>query len=131
MAGIRVIYDGDCPFCTAYTKYARLRERHGEVDLVNARENPALIADYAARGFDIDESFIVEVEGEVLTKGAAMAYIHAQLAPKWTGLPVLANAKVLNTVYPALRGTRNLTLRLLGRRQIRDKQCAKDSRLTT
>lgn len=131
MAGIRIIYDGDCPFCTAYTKYARLRERHGEVDLVNARENPTLITDYAARGFEIDESFIVEVEGEVLTKGAAMAYIHSQLAPKWTGLPMLANAKALNTVYPALRGTRNLTLRLLGRRRIREGQPPKNRRLTT
>ena len=115
---IRVVYDGECPFCVAYTKYARLKERHGEVDLINARENPDLMADYAAKGYEIDESFIVEVEGETLTHGAAMAYIHSQLAPKWTGLPFIANAKFLNTIYPALRGTRNLTLRVLGRKQI-------------
>lgn len=118
---IRVVYDGECPFCVAYTKYTRLKERHGEVELINAREHPALMADYAARGHEVDESFIVEVEGEILTHGAAMTYIHSQLAPKWTGLPFIANAKLLNMVYPALRGTRNLTLRLLGRRQIRPK----------
>lgn len=116
---IRVIYDGDCPFCAAYTNYARLKKRHGEVELIDARAHPGLIDDYAARGMDIDDSFIVETGDTTLTHGAAMAYIHSQLAPGWTGLPLLANAKMLNTVYPVLRGARNMTLRLLGRRKLR------------
>ena len=111
---IRILYDGQCPFCASYVRYARLRRRAGEVDLVDARQAPDLVADYAARGHRIDDSFIVDDGDRVLTGGAAMAFIHGQLAPGWTGLPLLANARVLGAVYPALRAMRNGALRVLG-----------------
>ncbi|MEM9988589.1 MAG: DCC1-like thiol-disulfide oxidoreductase family protein [Pseudomonadota bacterium] len=116
---IRILYDGDCPFCAKYTQYTRLKRRHGDVELINARERLDLVEAYAAQGHDIDESFIVEVEGHVLSRGAAMAYIHANLAPKWTGLPFLAHQGFLEAIYPTLKGGRNFVLKLLGRKKIR------------
>ena len=111
---VRVLYDGACPFCASYVRYARLRERVGAVELIDARQAPDLVATYAARGHLIDDSFIVDDGARVLTHGAAMAFIHGQLAPRWTGLPMLANARLLEAVYPSLRAMRNGALRLLG-----------------
>ena len=114
MAAVRILYDGQCPFCASYVRYAQLQRRVGEVELVDARQAPDLVADYAARGHRIDDSFIVDDGGHVLTGGAAMAFIHGQLAPGWTGLPLVANARLLGAVYPALRAMRNGALRVLG-----------------
>ena len=115
---IRILYDGECPFCTAYARYARLRRRVGEVDLIDARQAPDLVEDYAAQGYEIDESFIVNTGDAVLTGGAAMAYIHGNLAPRWTGLGLLTNPRMLATVYPSLRWMRNSALRAMGRKPI-------------
>ena len=119
---IRVLYDGECPFCTAYTRYARLQRRVGEVDLIDARRAPDLVEAYAAEGHEIDESFIVDTGDAVLTGGAAMAYIHGRLAPRWTGLSLLTNDRLLAAAYPILRGMRNGALRAMGRRPIRAKR---------
>ncbi len=116
---IRILYDGECPFCSAYTRLARLRQRVGEVELIDARGVPDLVEDYAARGFEIDESFIVDTGKAVLTGGAAMAFIHGKLAPRWTGLPLLANPRLLTKAYPSLRACRNAALRAMGRKPIR------------
>lgn len=119
---IRIIYDGECPFCVAYTSYTRLKAAHGRVELVDARTDPFVVEEYAARGHEIDDSFIVEVDGRTLTHGAAMAFIHANLAPRWTGLWLLANPRLLDFVYPALRGGRSVALGLLGRGPIRPRR---------
>jgi len=116
---VRILYDGACPFCVNYVRYARLRRRVGEVELVDAREAPGLVEAYAARGHEIDESFIVDPGEAVLSHGRAMAYIHANLAPSWTGLPMLANPKLLEAVYPFLRAGRNGALKVLGVSKIR------------
>jgi len=111
---VRILYDGACPFCSAYVRYSRLKARIGEIDLVDARQAPDLVSAYAADGYAIDDSFIVDDGRRVLVHGAAMAFIHGQLAPRWTGLPLLADPRLLDAVYPALRSMRNGALRLLG-----------------
>jgi len=116
---IRILYDGECPFCAGYVAFARLRQRLGEVELIDAREATELVERYAAEGHDVDESFIVDTGETVLSHGAAMAFIHGNLAPSWTGLPLLANEKLLQTVYPSLRAMRNGALRVLGVSKIR------------
>jgi predicted DCC family thiol-disulfide oxidoreductase YuxK len=119
---LKVLYDGACPFCRSYVAYARLRKRVGEVEVIDARERLDLVEDYAAWGHDIDESFIVDTGEEVLTHGAALAFLHAKMAPAYTGLPLLANPRLLAAVYPSLRAARNAALRLLGVPPIRSGQ---------
>ena len=45
MQNVTLIYDGECPFCSMYAKYMRLKEASGGLQLINAREgdHPAVI----------------------------------------------------------------------------------------
>ena len=61
MATLRIIYDGDCPFCSSYVALLRLREQY-DVRLVDARKEPALAAQY---GLDLNEGMIVDLDGKV------------------------------------------------------------------
>ena len=45
MSTLRIIYDGDCPFCRSYVALLRLRERY-DVQLVDARKERAAAAEY-------------------------------------------------------------------------------------
>lgn len=116
---IRIVYDGDCPFCANYMRFAQLRRRVGEVELIDGRVAGDIVDAYAARGFEIDESFIVDTGDVVLTHGDALRFIHTNLAPRWTGLPYLTHPELLKRVYPSLRGIRNGTLKALGISPIR------------
>jgi len=95
-------------------RYARLKQRVGDIELIDAREASDLVKDYADQGHLIDESFIVDTGDAILTHGAALGFIHGKVAPRWTGLPYLTNPKMLEAIYPSLRGMRNLALRFLG-----------------
>jgi predicted DCC family thiol-disulfide oxidoreductase YuxK len=110
-----VYYDGDCPFCRSYVAYARLKERVGEVRLVDARTAPDKAAEFLARGYDLDKGFIVEEGGRIHYGAEAMAFINAELAPKATGLGLFADHGLLRLAYPFMRGARNLALAALGR----------------
>ena len=38
-----LVYDGDCPFCSAYVRFVRLRDAVGTVHLVDAREGGPVV----------------------------------------------------------------------------------------
>ena len=57
--GAQIVYDGDCPFCSAYVSLLRLKSAAGPVTLTDARGHPDLVADLAARGFDIDTGMVL------------------------------------------------------------------------
>ncbi|NWG92327.1 MAG: DUF393 domain-containing protein [Parvularculaceae bacterium] len=116
-----VYYDGECPFCRSYVAFARLKERFGEVDLVDARTAPEKAAEFLSKGLDIDDGFIVEAEGRLFHGAEAMQLIHAELAPKSTGLSRLSDGGLLRRIYPVLAAGRRLTLKALGRKKINDR----------
>ena len=115
----RVIYDGECPFCARYVDMAKLRRKVGTVELIDARTRPDLVQAYAEKGYDLDEGMVVEHGGEVYFGGDAVWVINALLSENWF-LRRLSARSVTRFAYPALRGGRNLALRLLGRRKIRE-----------
>lgn len=114
---IRVLYDGECPFCASYVRMARLRQS-AEVQLLNARDRPDLVADYAARGFSIDDGMIVDLDGRVYFGWEAVWAINT-LASDNALLRRIGHRGLLKVAYPVLRSGRNLTLCLLGRKPIR------------
>ncbi|MEM1391605.1 MAG: DCC1-like thiol-disulfide oxidoreductase family protein, partial [Pseudomonadota bacterium] len=56
---VRILYDGECPFCAAYVKMARLKSLSGHVELLDARQHPALVTEHASEGRDIDQGMVV------------------------------------------------------------------------
>lgn len=120
-APIRIVYDGDCPFCSAYVRLLRLRENFS-VELVNARDHPQEVARIAALGLSLDEGMLVEI-GERRFHGGEAMHVLATLTGSSTLLNrlyagVFRSERLAGLLYPPLRAIRNLTLRLLGRRKI-------------
>lgn len=117
-----VVYDGDCPVCTAYTCNIAVNRSHGAV---NAREGGALVDDLTAKGFDLDEGMVVIREGRYY-HGADAVHMMA-LHSNRRGLLGKLNYLVFRSparsraLYPILRVGRNLLLRILGRKKINKK----------
>lgn len=119
---LSVVYDGECPFCSAYVRMARLRESVGEVDLVDARTRPDIVAEMRGRGLEINDGMFVQFQGQGYFGGDAM-HVLAMLSSSQAGLNRLTGAALsqrwlARALYPALRTGRNLALVLLGRAKI-------------
>lgn len=120
--GAWLIYDGQCPFCSAYVKYLRVRESLGTLRLVNARDGGPLVDEIVRAGIDLDEGMVLKV-GPTLYHGADCIHALAWLSTPSGGFNRI-NAAIFRSpflarwLYPVLRAGRNAALRLLGRRKL-------------
>jgi len=120
---IRVIYDGDCPFCQAYVNMLRLKEQY-TVELVDARGEHAILPEITSLGYDLDDGMVVEINGrffhgdEAMTRMALMTTQSGLLRrlTKWT----FTSERRSRYLYPILRGGRNMTLKILGHKKIKN-----------
>ena len=117
-----VLYDGECPVCDAYISLAQLRKLRPDLQILDARHEPALVAALRQDGFDINESILVCLGSQVYSGGAATRLI-SQLGSgnpfmRRTALYAIGGAPWSNALYPWLRAARNGLLRVLGRGQI-------------
>ena len=118
---IIIIYDGDCPFCRSYIALTRLREL-ANTFLLNAREEPGLCRELLDKDVSLDEGMVVVMNNEVHHGGDAINRI-ALLTNKNTifnkfAYFVFSKPVISKYTYPVLRGLRNITLRLLGKKSI-------------
>jgi predicted DCC family thiol-disulfide oxidoreductase YuxK len=117
-----VVYDGDCPVCSAYVRYMRLRESAGDVLLVNARHGGPWVDKVRAQGLDLNEGMALFYGGRIY-HGAECVHMLALLS---TGSGVFnrvnaflfSRPSIARFSYPVLRAGRNLLLRLLGRNRL-------------
>ena len=118
----RIVYDGDCPFCSRYVEKTRLDRALGKVELLNAREGGPLVDSLIRGGYDLDEG-IVLVLGERIYHGAdcmnalALMTSRSDLFNRMNAA-LFSSPRVAVVLYPVLRAGRNMTLRLLGRKKI-------------
>jgi predicted DCC family thiol-disulfide oxidoreductase YuxK len=117
-----VLYDGECPICRSYMALARLRTLQPEIQILDARQQPALVRDMRARGHEVNDSILVQLGDRVYEGGAATRLI-AQLGSanpllNRFALYMIGGAPWGSALYPYLRATRNLLLRVMGRRLI-------------
>ncbi|MEM8770331.1 MAG: DCC1-like thiol-disulfide oxidoreductase family protein [Pseudomonadota bacterium] len=125
---IYVIYDGECPFCSAYVRMVRLREVAGNVRLLDAREAHPVVDELKARGFDFDEGMALKI-GDAVYHGDECVHQLAMMSGPSNTLNALhfwvfKNPARSKFLYPFLRAGRNVALRLLGKRKIADAENA-------
>lgn len=120
---IKIVYDGDCPFCQAYVKMLYLKEQYA-VDLINARDGHPIVTAISEAGLDLDQGMVVELDGQFHHGEQAMTIMALMTADsgalrrltKWT----FKNKARSRTLYPILRAGRNATLKLLGHKKIKN-----------
>lgn len=110
-----IFYDGQCPFCTRYADFLRLKAEY-DVELRDARSGGA------PAGFDLDEGMLVVTE-DATYHGAMAMQVLALMSNESTLLQkfykaVFSSPERAGALYPVLRFLRNVTLAVLGRRRI-------------
>ena len=121
-ADIYVVYDGDCPFCSAYVRMVRLRKAAGAVHLIDARDDHPVVNALKAAGYDFDEGMALKIGNAVYHGDDCVHQLAMMSGPSglfnrfhyW----VFKSPARARALYPFLRAGRNLALRLLGKRKI-------------
>ncbi len=123
-AAMHVIYDGECPFCSAYVKLVRLREAAGKVVLLDARQPHPMVDKVLAAGFDLDEGMAMVIGDQILHGDEVIHRLALLSGPSgvlnrlnWWVFRSPTRSRLL---YPLLRSGRNLALALLGHKQLKD-----------
>src|SRR5687767_4747318 len=119
LGGMVIVYDGQCVFCSAYIRMLRLRAAAGPVHMLDARGNDRALVIKSATGLDLNTGMLV-IHGDRIYAGADAIHFISLLSSS-SGLVnrmlgrVFTSERAAQTLYPALRFGRNITLRLLGR----------------
>jgi len=115
-----LIFDGECPVCTAYS--CNVDAGSSQVKRVNARTLDADVQKALDAGVDLDEGMVVLHQGQ-LYHGAEAMHRMALLAPE-SGIrnrlnrALFGNLAIARAIYPTLRAGRNTLLYILGRKKI-------------
>ena len=125
-----LVYDGGCPFCNAFVKRLRIEESLGELELVDAREQPDVVASLRERGLDVDEGMVLELDGRYYHGDEALQRL-ALMSTRFgifnrVNAWAFSNPTISRLAYPMLRAGRNLALRLLRRGRIQGSHSHED-----
>lgn len=112
--GDYLLYDGECPVCAGFVKFAEFRRRHPELKLLDARHEPQLVAELRRDGYEINEGMVLVVDGQ-LHYGAAASEMLASYRSDLPAGKRAAMAAIGASPYPLLRGMRNALLRVRGK----------------
>ena len=112
---MNIIYDGECPFCSQFVKFLRIRKSLNEpVELIDARsDDPLAIA--AARKYDLDEGMLVQLGGRDYY-GSEAINILSLLSTKtgffnrFIGI-AFSNKKAARILYPFMKFSSNYKVR--------------------
>lgn len=118
-----LLYDGDCPVCSAYVAMARLRQLYPDLRIISARSEPALVAELRGRGYEINEGMVLRLDGAIHFGADAtreIAVLGRASRSRWrrAALGLIGTAPWASALYPWLNRGRRLLLRRLGRRPI-------------
>jgi predicted DCC family thiol-disulfide oxidoreductase YuxK len=119
---ITIVYDGECPFCSAFVRMTRLRDAAGEVRLADARSGDAAVRRVRAAGYRLDDGMAVILDDQIYHGDAAMTLIATLKTP--SGVVnravrlLFRSPRRARLLDPPLTWGRALTLRLIGRKRL-------------
>jgi predicted DCC family thiol-disulfide oxidoreductase YuxK len=119
---ILLVYDRECPACNAYCQVVRIRESVGDLRVVDARESSEVLDEITAQGLNIDQGMVLKMEGQFYY-GAdaihALALIGSRLGTlNRLNYWIFKSKTVSRALYPLLKASRNLLLKILGKTKI-------------
>ncbi|MCP1852777.1 MULTISPECIES: DCC1-like thiol-disulfide oxidoreductase family protein [unclassified Bradyrhizobium] len=117
-----LLYDGDCPFCSSYVRWSRLQESVPGFRLLDARENPSLVANHREAGREVNTGMILSLNGipyhgHLALNRLALLSTRSGFLNKLNSLLFRSEA-VSRFAYPLMVAGRNTALKLLGRKQL-------------
>jgi len=117
-----LVYDGECPFCSAYVKLIRLRDAVGAINLIDARQGGPLVDEMVKANIDLNQGMVLKLNGRYY-HGADCINMLALLSTPSSAFnrlnAAIFRSKAMSRVlYPVLRLGRARVLRILGRSKI-------------
>ena len=117
-----LVYDWQCPVCNLYCHLLCIREAGGRFRLVNARDNPEVMKEITARGFDIDQGMVLKMNDRFYFGADAIHKLALIGSPSTVfnrlNIWIFRSRRRAKLLYPAFRAGRNFLLKLLGRTKI-------------
>lgn len=118
-----LLYDGECPACSAYVAMSRLRQLYPGLRVMSARSEPALVAELRGKGYEINEGMVLCLDGVIHYGPDAtreIAVLGRSSPSRWrrAALAAVGTAPWARRLYPWLNRMRLLLLRMLGRKPI-------------
>jgi len=121
---IWLIYDGDCPFCSAAAHMVRIKQAVGALHILSARESAdhPLMTEIRAQGLDLNQGIVVRFQDR-LYHGPEAVHLLALIGSEsgWLNrlnVALFRNRASVDFAYPLLKGVRNLALQMLGKQPI-------------
>jgi len=119
---IVLVYDGECPICSAYCKALALRQLDPGFQVVNAREPHPIVREINRLGLDLDEGFVLKIDGDFYHGADAINRL-ALIATNTSmfnriNYYIFRSRFLSRLLYPVLRIGRNTILILLGKTKI-------------
>lgn len=61
--GVLLVYDGECPLCSNYAQFLKLRQSVGELTLIDARAGGPVVEEIRGLPYDLNEGMVAVVDG--------------------------------------------------------------------
>lgn len=118
-----IVYDGDCPFCSRYVELVTIKDTVGPVRLVNARSGAPEAIELQRAGYDLNDGMVAKFHNRIYHGADCVNFLALLSSDSGTfnklNRVIFSSPFLARTLYPILRFGRDLTLRLLGRSQIK------------
>tara|TARA_B100001109_G_C18657021_1_gene377708 strand:- start:228 stop:587 length:360 start_codon:yes stop_codon:yes gene_type:complete len=119
---MKIIYDGDCPFCSKYVRLIQLKRTVGDVELINARSDSLIKEKLRRLSIDVNQGMVL-IDGKDIYFAEDCLHRLALLSTSSTLFNsinkfVFKHKILSNILYPIMKTGRNLTLFILNRKKI-------------
>ena len=119
---MKIIYDGECPFCSKYVRLIQLKNTVGYVELINAREDNAMQKKLKEMSIDINQGMVL-IDNKDIYFAEECVHRLALLSTSSTLFnrfnKFVFKHKILSKIlYPIMKTGRNFVLFILRRKQI-------------
>ncbi len=113
-----LVYDGECPLCSNYARYLRVKQAVGELVLVNAREGGPLVEEVRSLPHDLNDGMVLKMNGRYYVGDRAL-HMLALLSEKRGAFSIVnrmlfASPLAARLGYPLLKLGRRVLLKLKG-----------------